>query len=177
MSRISIPAYETLSAEAQEAFDEHLAFAGRMTNMKKTLLHSVPAFKAYMQWYDLWAELQTFISYRSAVIFAHAISSQNGCLICSTFFRCFLIDEGENPDVLALSEQDQVLVDYGQQLVIDDTAVSPELFKRLQAAFTEKQVVVITAFAGLMIATNLINNALNVPLDEYLYEYSKKETV
>ncbi len=40
--------------------------------------------------------------------------------------------------------------------------------------FDEKQIVVLTAFAGLMIATNLINSALNVDLDDYLTSYKER---
>jgi alkylhydroperoxidase family enzyme len=45
------------------------------------------------------------------------------------------------------------------------------LFKSLAAFFTPEQIVALTAFAGLMVATNIINNVLEVDLDEYLYEY------
>jgi hypothetical protein len=34
-----------------------------------------------------------------------------------------------------------------------------------------EQVVALTAFGGLMVATNLFNNALQIDLDEYLVPY------
>ena len=38
-----------------------------------------------------------------------------------------------------------------------------------------EQIVALTAFGGLMVATNLFNNALQVDLDEYLHRYRKEE--
>ena len=38
-----------------------------------------------------------------------------------------------------------------------------------------EQIVALTAFGGLMVATNLFNNALQVDLDEYLYRYRKED--
>jgi hypothetical protein len=34
--------------------------------------------------------------------------------------------------------------------------------------------VTITAFGALMVATNVVNNALDIPLDEYLEPYRKE---
>jgi hypothetical protein len=55
-----------------------------------------------MQWYDLHSEVVVFLGERAAMVFAHAISSQTDCLICSTFFRRWLIEAGEDPDQLHL---------------------------------------------------------------------------
>lgn len=144
---------------------------GRITNMKRTLLHALPAYHAYMEWYTLRDQIEPFIGPRAVIIYAHAISNQSDCLICSTFFRRYMMAAGENPDALVLDETEQLLVDYGRQIAINANDVSDALFAGLRARFTEEQVVLLTAFAGLMIATNLLNNALRVPLDEYLYEY------
>ena len=39
--------------------------------------------------------------------------------------------------------------------------------------WSEEQIVAITAFATIMIATNLINKVLQVELDEYLRPYTR----
>jgi hypothetical protein len=175
MSRIPLIEYETATAEAKREFDFQTEKNGRITNMKRTLLHSLPAYKAYMEWYTLRDEIEPFIGKRGVIIFSHAISSQNDCLICSTFFRRFLIENGENPEDLLLDEQEQVLVAYGRQLVTNSNEVSDQLFARLKNFFTDQQIVLLTAFAGLMIATNLFNNALKVTLDDYLQIYAKNK--
>ena len=69
-----------------------------------------------MTWYDLHAEVVAFLGPRLTTLFAHAISSQTDCLICSTFFRRWLLESGEDPDALALDERERAVVDYGRQL-------------------------------------------------------------
>ena len=96
---------------------------------------------------------------------------QNDCLICSTFFRRLLIDDGEDPDALALDELDQLIVDLGRLLATDPHAVEPELRDRLDAHFDAAEIVLLTAFGAIMVATNVVNDALGVPLDGYLEPY------
>ena len=48
------------------------------------------------------------------------------------------------------------------------------LFHRLAARLEPDQIVAPTAFGGLMVATNLFNNALQVDLDDYLLSYRTK---
>ncbi|GAB2528830.1 hypothetical protein [Spirosoma aerophilum] len=45
------------------------------------------------------------------------------------------------------------------------------LYAPIADRFTDEQIVVLVAFAGQMIATNVFNNVLNVDIDEYLYPY------
>ena len=80
----------------------HQRDVGRITNMKRTLLHSLPAFHALMEWYPLRDTVQPFLGERLTHLFAHAVSTETDCLICSTFFRRLLIESGENPDALEL---------------------------------------------------------------------------
>jgi len=153
--------------------DRQLAAHGRVTNMKRTLAHSSPALAALMTWYPLRDAVAAVLGDRAAVLFAHAVSAQSNCLICSTFFRRLLTQAGENPDSPKLSERERALVDYGRQLARDANGVSDELYARLAAFLTPEQIVTLTAFGGLMLATNVFNNALRVDLDEYLWPYRK----
>jgi alkylhydroperoxidase family enzyme len=171
MSRIPPLGEEKAAPAARHLLEEQRKAHGRVTNMKRTLAHSPAALAALMQWYDLHAEVSDFLGDRPATIFVHAISNQTDCLICSTFFRRLLIDAGEDPDCLALDELEQSLADYGRQLARDANLVSDELFARLSKYLQPRQIVVLTAFGGLMIATNVFNNALKVDLDEYLVPY------
>jgi alkylhydroperoxidase family enzyme len=159
--------------EQRSALDETERVHGRVTNMKRTLARSPTALRALMTWYDLRDEVRSFLGERSTILFAHAISTETDCLICSTFFRRLLIDAGEDPDALRLNEQDQAILEYGCQLARDPNGVSDPLFARLAANLSPDQIVVLTAFGGLMLATNLLNNALQVDLDEYLWPYRK----
>ena len=113
--------------------DAHAATGGRMTNMKWTLAHSPAALTALLQWYPLYDEVVPLLGERRTTLFCHAISVQNDCLICSTFFRRILIDDGEDPDAVPLDELDALIVDFGRRLAGDPHAVEGELRARLDA--------------------------------------------
>jgi alkylhydroperoxidase family enzyme len=141
--------------------------------MKRTLLHSLPAFNALMEWYPLRDTVQPFLGERLTTLFAHAISAETDCLICSTFFRRMLIQTGENPDRLKLDERETAVIDFGRALAVSPFKVTEPVYQRLENYFTPSQIVALTAFGALMVATNVVNNALDVELDEYLQPYRK----
>jgi alkylhydroperoxidase family enzyme len=157
--------------ESRRIWDEQVERHGRMTNMKRTLAHSPEALGALMEWYPLRDKVEPFLGKRLTTLFAHAVSVQTDCLICSTFFRRILKEAGENPDELKLDEKEQLVCDFGRQLAKDPNAVPDELFAKLAALFKPAEIVDLVAFAGLMIATNVFNNALKVDLDDYLEPY------
>jgi alkylhydroperoxidase family enzyme len=174
MARIPPVSEAEVAPAARTLLDQQRAAHGRVTNMKQTLAHSFVALRALMQWYDLHGEVVAFLGARATTLFVHAISSQTDCLICSTFFRRWLIEAGENPDAPALNERERTLIEFGRQLARDANRVSDELFARLRSFLEPAQLVTVTAFGGLMIATNVFNNALRVDLDEYLFPYRKE---
>src|SRR5215210_8411529 len=170
-----IPPLENDAAppETRAAADAHVRNHARMTNMKRTLLHSLPAFRALMEWYPLRDTVQPFLGERLTTLFAHAISAETDCLICSTFFRRMLIQTGENPERLRLDERETAVLDFGRALAASPFKVPDPVYQRLASIFTPAQIVVLTAFGALMVATNVVNNALDVDLDEYLQPYRK----
>jgi alkylhydroperoxidase family enzyme len=175
MPRIVPLERERVKGDVRAAFDEGLARWGRMTNMKRTLLHSPPAYHALMQWYTLFATVKEFLGERLAIIFAHAISVESDCLICTTYMRRILIEWGENPNELKLDEKAEVVMAFGRAMTQPSNRVPDALYRKLASFFNTEQIVALTAFGGLMIATNIINNVLEVDLDEYLYEYRDAE--
>jgi alkylhydroperoxidase family enzyme len=160
---------------SREALAQVVTAHGRATNMKRTLARSPVALKSLMTWYDLRDEVVRFLGERATVLFAHAISTATDCLVCSTFFRRILIDAGDDPDHLRLDEREGLVVEFGRQLARDPHGVSDLLFSRLAGSLEHDQIVTLTAFGGLMVATNLFNNALQVELDEYLWAYRKAD--
>ena len=174
MARIPPLDYEDASPQARAAHDHHKEYVGRITNMKRTLLRSLPAFDALMTWYSLRDTVQPFLGERLTHLFAHAVSTENDCLICSTFFRRLLIQSGENPDALKLSPQERAAVEFGRQLGRDAHGISDEMYADLAAHFTPEQIVALTAFGALMLATNVFNNALRVDLDQYLEPFRSR---
>ena len=123
MARVS-PADPPLAPAAQEELDRQFAAHGRVTNMKRTLAHSPAALRALMEWYPLRDEVAAFLGNRPTTIFAHAVSTEADCLICSTFFRRILIDAGEDPDALRLDAREAALVAYGRALTRDLISVA-----------------------------------------------------
>jgi|FLYL01.1.fsa_nt_gi hypothetical protein len=173
MPRIEPIRYENASAEQRAAWNEGVRRYGRMTHMKRTLLHSLPAFKALMEWYTLRDVVKPFLGERLTVIFSHAISSETDCLICSTFFRRLLVESGEDPDNFTLDEREALVVEFGRCLARPFARVPEAVYRRLREHFTDEQIVALTAFGAMMVATNIVNNALEVELDGYLEPYRK----
>lgn len=173
MARVAPVDRASADAVTRAELDSIAAEHGRVTNMKQTLAHSAVALRALMEWYPLHGEVRAFLGDRATMLFVHAISTATDCLICSTFFRRILIERGENPDDLQLDELEQLVVDYGRQLVRDPNQVDDALYAKLAARFEPAQIVALTAFGGIMIATNVFNNALRVDLDEYLEPFRR----
>ncbi len=168
MARIAPLTLEKAPPASRPEWERQVAAHGRMTNMKRTLARSGVALEAYMQWYPLCDEVEKFLGPRLTLLFAHAISTETDCLICSTYFRRYLIDSGEDPDELRLDGREQAVVDLGRQIARDPHGVGDELYRRVERHLGGDEILTLTAFAGLMVATNIVNNTLRVDLDGYL---------
>lgn len=175
MAFLSMTDYETANDEVKKEYDDQIQKHGRITNMKRTLLHNVPAFKAYMEWYTLYDLLVPVVGERAMSLYSYSISNGNDCLICSTFFRKILIDSGDDPDNPKISEIESLLIDFGSAICVDPHNIPDEIYDKLKEKFTEEQIVLLIAFAGIMYATNLFNTVAKVPLDDILYKYRKND--
>ena len=171
MSHISQLTYDEAPPENQEAFRREEAARGKPSNMKATLLHSVTAHRAYMEWYPLWEEVKTVLGLRGAVLYAHAISTTNNCLLCSTYFRKALTDLGSSPDKFVVSPEEEPIVALGYAAARHWEPVDARLWERLRERYSEKDLVNLVAFAGVMVATNLFNNLVQVRVDDVLTPY------
>lgn len=157
----------------QTAFDQHVTdYAGsRITNMKATLGRSLLSFQVYMQWYPLYEQVKEILGNRLAYLFAHAVSEGSNCPLCTTFFRRIIIDNGEQPEALQLTDHEQLLINFGSEIARHKGEVTDDLYGCVSQHYTDEQIVLLVAFAGQMIATNVFNNVLQVDIDEYLYPY------
>lgn len=173
MARIDPVLYPEASPAVKDAYDAQVKQNGPISNMKKTLLRSLPAYQALMQWYPLREAAEKFLSPREIVIFCHAISTQNECLICSTYFRRDFFALGISPETAEFSAQEKLLESFGRAIAKDANKISEDFFVQLQKNYTAEQLVLLSAFGALMFATNLINNILQVDLDESLTDYLK----
>ena len=164
--------YEKASPEAKVEYEQQYRLTGTVTNTTKTLLHHLPSYKVYEEWYTLRKALLQFISSRAIVVFSYAISLEGNSLLGTTNFRKALTDRGENPDELFLDDEELALEQYGRQLASKPGEVSDALFMHLSQYYSSSQLVALTAYAGQMIAINVFNSALRIDLDEYLLHFS-----
>lgn len=163
MARISLISYDQADKEVQQVMDEHVAKGYRITNMKKTLLHSITSFQSLEDgFYNLQERLETFLDGQTIMFFAYAISTQDDCIVCSLYFKKLLDDAGLDINTFAFTDEQNLLIQLGREIVNNKGHVSDELLDQLVERYTEQQVVEIVSFATLMIANNLFNNVLQV---------------
>ena len=176
MARINPLHVEDAPLSLQFAFTAHTTrYNARITNMKATLGHSQVAFEVYMEWYRLYDRVRIILGDRLAYLFAYTISVGSNCPLCTTFFRKIIIDNGELPENIKFTENEQLIMDFGSTIAQQQGRISEELFSRVWELYTTPQLVELIAFAGQMIATNVFNNVLETDIDEYLFQYLSNE--
>src|SRR3990172_7364693 len=137
MTRIRPVDHDAATPAGRAAYDDVVRGHGRITNMKRTLLHSMPAFRALMEWYPLRDAVQPFLGERLTNLFSQAISDENDCLVCSTYFRRNLIESGEDPDEFALDEREEAVVEFGRHLAKPFGRVPDGLYVKVASHFTD----------------------------------------
>lgn len=167
MARVHLKQPDELTGEARKAFDE-LNAKGKITNMKLAMLQDYGTYRAFMGWYDSWASLEKTVGLRAATIYAHSVSTTNGCLLCSLFFISDLKALGIDPNNFELSENELLLRQLGQQIVKDPTKVSDNLLNALRKFYSDTEIIIIVGFAAQMQATNNFNSVLGVDVDARL---------
>jgi hypothetical protein len=172
MPRILPLAQNEITEPIEAAFEQHKRdWNARITNMKSTMGRALPVFDVYMRWYDLYKEVKQITGERNAYLFAHAVSLGSNCPLCTTFFRKIIIEHGEKPEELVLTDSEQTLLDFGSAIANNKGEVEDELYRKIADLYTEPQIIILVGFAGQMIATNVFNNALQVQTDDYLAPY------
>lgn len=177
MPRIA-PLHPSHYTEAhKQAFEHHTStYRARITNMNATLAHSLTAFEVYMQWYPLYEEVKKITGERLASLYAYAISYAADCPLCTTFFRKIIIDRGEDPAQFQVDEDGQHLLSLGSAMAAHKGQVPEELFRAVKQRYTDAEMVVLLAFAGQMIATNIFNNVVETDIDDYLSDYLPRQS-
>lgn len=167
MARIKLLELEETTGAERERY-QALADAGKVTNMKRGLLQDAATYDAFMGWYTSWNRLVEVISLREATVFAHAISTTNGCQLCSLFFISDLKELGIEPEDFQPTDREILLIELGSQIVKDPTRVSDVLFEKLHREWKDNELVVIVGFAAQMIATNNFNSVFRIDVDKRL---------
>ncbi|WP_201835769.1 carboxymuconolactone decarboxylase family protein [Microvirga zambiensis] len=168
MSRVSAVERGHGSLEQDAAYDDEVARVGQVTNMKKAILHSLPAYRTYKGFYELQKAAKELVGVRAFNVFAYAISTGSDCVLCATFFRRLLKEAGIEPRDFTPSEIEAVLLKVGQAIGEQRGKLSDDIWQELRQHFDEAGVVTLIGFAGTMVATNIFNSVLEVDLDAYL---------
>jgi hypothetical protein len=172
MPRIQPLQESKITEQLTAAYADHVhRYNARITNMKATLGHSVEAFEVYMQWYPLYEKTKEIAGERMAYLFAYTLSTGLDCPLCSTFFRKIIMEAGENPEDLKLSDAEQELISFGAAISANKGIITDEVYDEVAKRHTENEMVILIAFAGQMIATNIFNNVIETDIDEYLAPY------
>ncbi|MEZ0168185.1 hypothetical protein [Microvirga sp. TS319] len=168
MSRVSVVEPGLGSPEQDAAYSDEIARVGQVTNMKKAILHSLPAYRTYKGFYDLQKAARDLVGVRAFNIFAYAISTGSDCVLCATFFRRLLKEEGIEPRDFTPTEIEAILLKVGRTIGERRGKLSDSVWRELRQHFDDTGVVTLIGFAGTMVATNIFNSVLEVDLDEYL---------
>jgi len=177
MPRIKPIPYSEASAAVKSAYVIHTErFKALITNMKSTLARSLPSFDVYMQWYVLFEELEKLLGNRLATFYAYAVSYATDCPLCSTFFRKIIVEAGEDPERMSVTEDEQKILAFGSAIGQTQGHITDEMYHSISHRFTDEEMVLLIAFAGQMIATNVFNNVIETEIDQYLVEFFNRTT-
>ena len=163
MDIVSLIDIDNASQEVKDAINRHVADGHSITNEKRTLLHNIPSFWALEgKSYELSAELKKFISPRAANLFEYAISVENDCLVCTTYYKKYMESIGVDINNVDYTEEEELVIEYAQAIVRDRKNIPLELFDRIKARIGEEGLVVLTTMGMFMIANNYFNDILHV---------------
>ena len=163
MDIVSLIDIDNASQEVKNAINRHVADGHSITNEKRTLLHNIPSFWALEgKSYELSAELKKFISPRAANLFEYAISVENDCLVCTTYYKKYMESIGVDINNVDYTEEEELVIEYAQAIVRDRKNIPLDLFDRIKARIGEEGLVVLTTMGMFMIANNYFNDILHV---------------
>ena len=82
---------------------------------------------------------------------------------------------GGGPRQIGTRRRRKIDRDLCQAIGQKGNRVPTELYNKIASFFNREQIVALTGFASLMIATNIVKNVLEVDLGEYLYTYRPEQ--
>lgn len=170
MAHVTLVTRDDLSPEGQQRWDAEIVRSGaNPTHMKRALLNHLPSYDALMNWYPLYAEVERIVGTRGAVVYSFAISTQNECLLCTTYFRKALRDRGEDINGRDFDAVENDLAEFGRSLTRGHRS-DPDLMARLIGRYGQEGIVALVGFGILMIGNNIVNSFLKVELDPHLQD-------
>lgn len=172
MARISPISQSNLQPAVKVAFERHLQhYEGGITNTKATLGHSLLAFEVYMQWYPMYQEVERILGQQLARRYAYTISSASDCALCTAFFRKLIVESGESLENNGLGPLERNVIELGCSIARYHGNIANHVYNAVASTYSKSDMVILVAFAGQMIATNVFNNVIETEIDDYLVQY------
>jgi hypothetical protein len=157
---------DELSPDAAASAQRFLAsHPGPLSNLDRTLLGSAAVFDSYVAWFALRDELIPYLGERVVTLFSFAISDGYPAPYSAEFFRRELTLAGDDPLDPHVTEAERLLIDWGRALGAGAASVDPTLAARVEETFQPKLRLLLTSFAGLMVAVCVFTTVAGTPND------------
>ena len=153
----------------EEVFEQERQMFGKVLNPTRVLAHCPTILKCAKNLYASFEESGLVPSTLLALVYAR-VASLNGCpfWVDINSFRANEAEDGAKkvanlanwPDSDVYTEQERIVLEYGDRMTITGKTVDDEFFTRLLTYFTEAQVVELTAG----IAMENFRSKFNAPL-------------
>ena len=166
MAFLALHSDDELTPDAAAAAQRFLAaHPGPLSNLDRALLGSASVFASYTSWFALRDELIPFLGERAVNLFCFAISDGYAAPYPTTYFRRELELNGDDPVDPQVTEAERLLIDWGRALGAGAATVPGELGDAVEQTFQPKLRLLLTAFAGLMVAVCLVTLVGQIPSD------------
>lgn len=123
--------------------------------------------EAFLSWYALKDQVEPYIGERAVSLFCYAISEAAGGAAPTEYFRRPLVESGDDPDAPVVTETEHLLLDWGRQMASTPHAIPDEVAARVEAAFSPTLRMLLVAFAGQVIAMNLVATVGGLAMGEH----------
>jgi hypothetical protein len=166
MAFLALNSDDELTPDAAAAAQQFLAsHPSPLSNLDRVLLGSASVFTSYTAWFALRDELIPFLGERAVTLFCFAISDGYPAPYPATFFRRELELNGDDPLDPQVTEAERLLIDWGRALGAGAASVPAELAQAVEQTFQPKLRLLLTAFAGLMVAVCVVTVVGQVPTE------------
>lgn len=122
----------------------------------------------FTEWHGLRESIAPLIGERALTLFSFTIANEDQCPATESYFRAALVAVGDDPEHPQVTETEQLLIDWGRQIVTSPNAISLEFSERIEHAFRPECRLAILRFAGQLIAANRLFSAGKMPLTDQL---------
>ena len=166
MARVKPLSQDETCFDTNRLYADHISqYNTRISNMKATLARSQPAFEVYMQWYRLYQEVEKLLGGRLARQFGHAVSVATQCHVCAEHFVDAMRENNEQPGTVPFDEKERRVLAFASAISRNHGHIADHIYSAVSKYFNEAELVLLTAFAGQMIATNIFNSVMETEPD------------